>query len=60
MNQFFYESRGKEKIKDLMEEGMRSQAQQRSGGTSRRFVFNLSRLALTLLGILAILNLLGH
>jgi hypothetical protein len=59
MNQFFYESRGKEKIKDLMEEGMRSQAVQRSG-RSRRFVFNLSKIALTLLSILVILNLLGH
>jgi hypothetical protein len=31
MNQFFYESRGKEKMKDLQEEGMRSQAFHRSG-----------------------------
>ena len=59
MNQFCYESRGKEKIKDLMEEGMRNQAVQRAG-TSRRFGFNLSKIALTLLCILVILNLLGH
>jgi hypothetical protein len=59
MNEFFYQSRGKEKIKELMKEGMRGQALQRAGG-SKRFVFNLSKLALMLLGVLAILNLLGH
>ena len=59
MNQFFYESRGKEKIKDFMEEGMRGQALHRVG-KPRRFVFNLSKLALTFLGLLAILNLIGH
>ena len=31
MNQFFYESRGKEKVKDLMREGQQSQAFHRSG-----------------------------
>ena len=59
MNEFFYQSRGKEKIKELMKEGMRGQALQRAGG-AKRFVFNLSKLALMLLGVLAILNLLGH
>jgi hypothetical protein len=59
MNEFFYESRGKEKIKGLMEEGMRSQALHRAGKT-RRFAFNWSKLVLTLLGILVILNILGH
>jgi len=59
MNHFFYESRAKEKIRELMEEGIRSQAQQRSG-MSRRSVFNWSKLALTLLSILVILSLLGH
>ena len=59
MNQSFFESRGKEKIKEFMEEGMRSQAVHRAG-RSGRFVFNLSKLALTLLSLLVILNLLGH
>lgn len=59
MNQFFYESRGKEKIKDFMEEGIRSQALHRVG-KPRRFTFNLSKLALTFLGLLAVLNLMGH
>jgi hypothetical protein len=59
MNHFFYESRGKEKIQDLMEEGMRSQAFHRSG-TSSRFAFSLSKLAMILLGIVVILGLFGH
>jgi hypothetical protein len=48
MNQFFYESRAKEKIKDLMEEGIRSQAFHRSGSSSR-FAFSLSKLVMFLL-----------
>jgi hypothetical protein len=30
MNQFFYESRGKEKVNELIDEGVRSQAYHRS------------------------------
>jgi len=59
MNQFFFETRGKEKIRDLREEGMRGQALERSGA-ARRLVFNVSKIALALLGLLVILNLLSH
>ena len=59
MNQFFYESRGKEKIKDLMEEGMRSQAFHKSH-PANRFAFSLSKLAMLLLGMIVILSLFGH
>ena len=59
MNQFFFETRGKEKIRDLREEGMRGQALRRSSA-ARRLVFDVSKLALALLGLLVILNLVGH
>ena len=58
MNQFFYESRGKEKIKDLMEEGMRSQAVHRAGAPKLNALRGLPKLILVLLGILGILQLL--
>jgi hypothetical protein len=59
MNHFFYESRGKEKIKNFMEEGMRSQAYYRSS-TPKDFVRRLPQLLLLLLGLLGILGLLWH
>jgi len=58
MNQFFYESRGKEKVKDLMKEGMGSQAHDRSGATKPGLLKGLPKLVLILLGILGILELL--
>lgn len=58
MNQFFYESRGKEKVKNLMEEGMRSQAVHRSGAPKLALLCGLPKLIVTLLGILGILALL--
>jgi hypothetical protein len=58
MNQFFYESRGKEKVKDLLEEGLRSQAVRRSGIARAGFPRNLPRLALTILGLLGLLGIL--
>jgi len=56
MNQFFYESRGKEKIRDLMEEGMRSQAVHRSSAPKTGHRAALPRL---LIGILTLAGLLG-
>jgi hypothetical protein len=35
MNQFYYESRGKEKMRELLQEGQRSQAFHRSGARSQ-------------------------
>jgi hypothetical protein len=58
MNEFFYESRGKEKINDLMKEGMRSQAFHRSGAAKPDLRRGLSKLMLGLLGILGLLGLL--
>ena len=60
MNQFFYEQRGKEKIKDLMGEGQRSQAYSRSGAPKPGLLSGLPKLILILLGILGILELLVH
>lgn len=58
MNQFFYESRGKEKVKDLMKEGMGSQAYNRSGASKPSLLYRLPKLILILLGLLGILELL--
>jgi len=56
MNHFSYEVMGKEKVKNMMEEGMRNQAVYRSG-SPRRFVHNLPRLILVVLALLAIAEL---
>ena len=56
MNQFFYESRGREKVNDLREEGMRSQAFHRSGAPKADLLGGLPKL---ILGLLSILGLLG-
>ena len=60
MNQFFYEQRGKEKVRDLMQEGMTSQAHHRSGTRKPGILRQLPQLILGLLGILGILGLLGR
>ncbi len=46
MNQFFYEQRGNEKLKELRAEGMRSQAARRAGSPGAKRSRNLSSLAL--------------
>lgn len=58
MNHFSYHVMGKEKIKDLREEGMRSQAFYRSGSPKRALLSGLPKLILILSGILGILGLL--
>jgi hypothetical protein len=58
MNQFFYEQRGKEKVRNLMEEGMRSQALRRSGAAKSNLLHNLPKYALAILGILGMLGIL--
>jgi hypothetical protein len=60
MNHFFYETRSKEKIKDLMEEGMRSQASHKSGVPKFDSLHSLPKVILIVLGILGILELLVH
>jgi hypothetical protein len=54
MNQYFYESRSKEKINDLRNEGMMSQAHYRSGVT--KIHLRLPKLILIILGILGIIQ----
>ena len=56
MNQSFYESRSKEKINDLMKEGMMSQAHYRSGTTKTKILSRLAKLVLMILGILGIIQ----
>ena len=58
MNDFFYETRGKEKIKEMMDEGMRSQALYRSGAPKPGIFRTLLRLVPVILVILTILGLL--
>jgi len=58
MNHFSYEVMGKEKVKDLQGEGMRSQAFQRSGAPKVALLRGLPKLLLTVLGILGLLGLL--
>lgn len=60
MNQFFFESRGKEKVKDLLNEGQQSQAFHRSGAQKLDLLRGLPKLVIALLGILGILGLLAH
>lgn len=56
MNQYFYESRGKEKANDLMTEGMRSQSYYRSGAFKTNMLPRISKLILIVLIILGILQ----
>ena len=58
MNHFFYESRGKEKVRDLMKEGISNQEFHRSGASKLDLVRGLPKLILSLLGILGLLGLL--
>ena len=55
MNYSFLENRSKEKVKDLMDEGQRSQAFYKSGASSINPLRNLPRFILLLLGILGLL-----
>ena len=50
MNQNFYETRSKEKIKELMEEGMRNQELHRLKGAKAGFLFNPLKLAVNFAG----------
>jgi hypothetical protein len=56
MNQFFFESRGREKVNDLMNEGMRSQAYHRSGASRGNLLSRLPKFVLIVLVILGILQ----
>lgn len=58
MNQFYYETRGKEKVNDMMKEGMASQAQYRSGSQKSNLLQRLPKLILVSVSILGILGLL--
>jgi hypothetical protein len=55
MNDFFY---GKERVNDLMKEGMTSQAHYRSGSQKRGLLHRLPKLILLLFVLLGFLGLL--
>lgn len=56
MNQFFYESRGKEKVRELLDEGMKSQAYHRSGVSKFDGMPKIPKLILIVLAILGIIQ----
>jgi hypothetical protein len=58
MNHFFYESAGKEKVRNLRKEGLRSQEFHRSGAPKLSLLRGLPKLMLGLLGILGLVGLL--
>jgi hypothetical protein len=58
MNHFSYDVIGKEKVRDLQNEGVRSQSFHRSGAPSLGLLRGLPKLVLGLLGILGLLALL--
>jgi hypothetical protein len=60
MNHSFYEENAKEKIRDLLKEGQRSQAFYRSGAPRISFLGNIPKLVLLLLGILGLLMVFLH
>lgn len=60
MNHFYLESRGKEKARDLMNEGIRSQAYRRSGASRARFISKLPKFILIVLGILGVLQVIAR
>jgi len=55
MNQSFLESRSKEKVNDLMKEGMMSQAYYRSRASKARLLSSLPKLIVIVLGILGLI-----
>ena len=57
MNHFFYESRSKEKVRDLMQEGIRSQEYHRSGAPGHGLLRRLPRLIVITFGLLGLLEL---
>lgn len=56
MNQFFYEQRGKEKVNDLMREGMTSQALHRSETRKPGVLRHLPKLVVVIAGILGLIT----
>jgi len=56
MNQFFFESRGKEKVNDLMKEGMTSQAIHRSRSRKPGLLSRIPRSIILILVVLWILQ----
>jgi len=57
MNHSFFESRSKEKLNDLMNEGMTSQAYYRSRASRANFLSRLPKLILIILGVLGLIQL---
>ncbi len=60
MNHFSYEFMGKDRLKDLQQEGLSSQAAQGFGNRKFRFLRSMPKLILVSLMVLGIINLILH
>lgn len=60
MTQFFYETRGREKINGLRKEGMMSQAVHRSEAPKAGFLQGVPKFYLVIIGILGLLLISGR
>jgi hypothetical protein len=60
MNQFFYETRGKEKLQEIMKEGLVSQELHRSGANRYGFFQGLPKLIVIAVFILGVLSLIAR
>jgi hypothetical protein len=57
MNDFFYEIRGKEKVQEIMKEGLTSQELRRSGASRYGFFHGVPKLIVILAAIFGVLSL---
>jgi hypothetical protein len=60
MNQFFYETRGKEKVQEIMKEGLIGQELRRSGTSHYEFFRGLPKLIVITALVLGALGLIFH
>lgn len=56
MNQFFFETRGKEKVREALDEGLRNQAYHRSDASKGNLLSRLPKLILIVMVILGIIQ----
>jgi hypothetical protein len=60
MNQFFYETRGREKVQEIMKEGLTSQELHRSGAARYGFFHGLPKLIVIAAFVLGVLSLIAR
>ena len=60
MNQFFYETRAREKVQEIMKEGLTSQELHRSGVSRNGFLRGIPKLIVITVFVLGVLGLIVH